>query len=236
MPQMIISHRLQFIFLKSRKTAGTSVEIALTSLCGDDDVITPISPDDEDARWRFAERGAQNFEIPQDKFSSVVAELRRVGSNRRTFFNHMPATAVKRAVSDEVWRSYFKFSIERNPFDRAISRYYWSTRELEQRPPFDSWIETASNLSNGRARASNWSIYAIGEEIAVDYVIRYETLSTGLAEVSKRINTTIVMPERKAKAGTRLDHRPPSEVLSDVAIARITRECSRELLHFGYAL
>ena len=233
---MIISHRHQFIFLKTQKTAGTSVEIALTRLCGDDDVITPVSPDDEDARRNFAERGAQNFEIPRDKFFSEDTGLRGMGSNRRAFFNHMPATAVKRAVSDEVWQTYFKFSIERNPFDRAISRYYWSTRELEQRPPFDSWLETVSNLSNGPKLASNWPIYAIGEGIAVDYVIRYETLLTGLAEVSERINTKIVMPERKAKAGFRLDHRPPSEVLSDGAVARITSECSRELLHFGYAL
>ncbi len=31
---MIISHEHKFIFLKTKKTAGTSVELALTRLCG----------------------------------------------------------------------------------------------------------------------------------------------------------------------------------------------------------
>jgi hypothetical protein len=39
---MIISHEHKFILLKTRKTAGTSIEIALSRFCGDDDVITPI--------------------------------------------------------------------------------------------------------------------------------------------------------------------------------------------------
>ena len=47
---MIISHEHKFIFLKTRKTAGTSIELALSGLCGPDDIITPISPNDEPLR------------------------------------------------------------------------------------------------------------------------------------------------------------------------------------------
>ena len=43
---MIASHQHRFIFLKTRKTAGTSVEIALSKVCGPDDIITEISPED----------------------------------------------------------------------------------------------------------------------------------------------------------------------------------------------
>ena len=47
---VIISHRHRFIFIKTGKTAGTSVEIALSKFCGPEDVITPISPEDEATR------------------------------------------------------------------------------------------------------------------------------------------------------------------------------------------
>ena len=42
---MIVSHKHKFIFIKTNKTAGTSVEIALSNSAVDEDIITRISPD-----------------------------------------------------------------------------------------------------------------------------------------------------------------------------------------------
>ena len=39
---MIISHKYKFIFIKTRKTAGSSIEYNLSNYLGDDDVITPL--------------------------------------------------------------------------------------------------------------------------------------------------------------------------------------------------
>jgi hypothetical protein len=41
---MIISHRHRFIFIKTRKTAGTSIEVYLSRFCGEEDVVTPLNP------------------------------------------------------------------------------------------------------------------------------------------------------------------------------------------------
>ena len=41
---MIISHEYEVIFVKTRKTAGSSMEIALSKYLGDKDVITPCMP------------------------------------------------------------------------------------------------------------------------------------------------------------------------------------------------
>ena len=40
---MIISHSHKFIFIKSEKTAGTSVEAALSEYCSGEDVVTSRS-------------------------------------------------------------------------------------------------------------------------------------------------------------------------------------------------
>ena len=45
---MIISHKHKFIFIKTRKTAGTSIELFLSRFCGPEDIITPFqSPENE---------------------------------------------------------------------------------------------------------------------------------------------------------------------------------------------
>jgi hypothetical protein len=47
---MIISHEHKFIFIKTKKTAGTSIELALSQLCGPDDIIPPTTESDETLR------------------------------------------------------------------------------------------------------------------------------------------------------------------------------------------
>jgi hypothetical protein len=44
---VIVSHRHRFIFIKTTKTAGTSVEMFLRQFCGPDDIVTSLRRDEE---------------------------------------------------------------------------------------------------------------------------------------------------------------------------------------------
>ena len=41
----IVSFSHEFIFIKTRKTAGTSLEVYLAQQCTDEDIIAPIYPE-----------------------------------------------------------------------------------------------------------------------------------------------------------------------------------------------
>ena len=69
---MIVSHRHRFIFIKTRKTASTSIEIALSQFCGPEDIITPIHPDDEAIRRSLGYPGPQNFLMQPGRYSRQV--------------------------------------------------------------------------------------------------------------------------------------------------------------------
>lgn len=227
---MIISHAHKFIFLKTKKTAGTSVEIALSEFCGESDVITRIFAEDEARRRELGFRGPQHQEVPREQLrlrERAGALLRRAPL---CFENHAPADFVRAHVDPRIWRDYFKFSFERNPYDKAISRYYWSTRKLAERPSI------ADYLAHERpTQISSWPIYAIGEEIAVDFVGRYEHLSEDLRKALRQVGIAQEPTLPTTKAHYRTDRRHYSEVLDARARATIERLCARELAAFGYA-
>ena len=110
---MIISHTHKYIFIKSLKTAGTSLEAALSHYCSGDDMVTPL----DDYWFNRDERG-------QWIHSAMNAE---------GFFQHDSAAEVKRKLDPQVWSNYLKFTIVRNPWDRVVSLFSWEARNRPAR-------------------------------------------------------------------------------------------------------
>lgn len=88
---MIISHRHKFIFFKTRKTASTSLEIALTNICGEEDVITPFGKYSEEVRARLCTRSPQNYDVPLPNYGPIDYLKVLIQGKKRAFYNHMTA-------------------------------------------------------------------------------------------------------------------------------------------------
>src|SRR6267142_1926583 len=88
---MIISHQHKFIFIKTQKTAGTSIEVFLSQQCGPGDIVTPIIPRVEGHQSRNY-KGFVN-PIPElvDRPEGLRVTLRHAISKTR-FYNHIPAS------------------------------------------------------------------------------------------------------------------------------------------------
>ena len=181
---MIISHKHRFIFIKTNKTAGTSIEAALTSICGDQDVITPFRAENEQFR---AGRGPQNYRIDHELkpkrplWRTLLGRPERYWHPSVGFYEHMPAWRIREYVSEEVWRDYYKFAFDRNPWERQVSWYFYKTKSKRRRPSFERFMRSRI------AFVRNYELYAIDGKLAVDFVGRYENLSGDLAQVLKTV-------------------------------------------------
>jgi hypothetical protein len=225
---MIISHKHKFIFLKTEKTAGTSIEIALSKFCGKDDVITPILPIDEEIRRKYSYLGPQNYFLPVTLYT--FDDWRRLLLQRRrpAFYNHAGAKFVKKHVDPQIWEAYFKFCFERNPWDKAISWYYW-INQSEPRPSISEFIQS------GKANTiKGYDVYTIDGEIVVDRVCFYEQMNQELDWLVNvlRLPEKIELP--KAKQEFREDKRNYKEILCDEDRNKISRIYAREIKQFGY--
>ena len=127
---MILSHKHRFIFIKGIKVAGTSVEIALSQLCGPEDIITPITPADE--RFRLGTNGEPRNYTNSRSVEREYIEAVRAAPTRRLvkvrnppapFGNHMSLTEVLRLVPEAA--EYRVLFVERPPYAKVMSFANW---------------------------------------------------------------------------------------------------------------
>ena len=231
---MIVSHRHRFIFLKTSKTAGTSVEIALSGCCGPDDIVTRVS--DEDEAIRLQRYGWEACLHPAHYGRYSPADWLRLlqdGKHKQWYYNHIPARKLKARLSADVWDGYFRFCIVRNPWDRVISQYYWRYRSVpeSQRPSIEKFLNSRHVRSLQR---KGFQLYTIGGDLAVHRICWYEDLASNLEEVRHHLGLPEPLELPVAKGGHRKDKRHYREILTDRERDRIAEIFRDEIQLTGY--
>src|SRR5690606_10039582 len=159
---MLISHRHQFVFVKTKKTAGTSIEISLSRYMGAADVITPIAEEDEAIRRRLGV-------VPRNYELTVMDGRGRL--RERKLRNHSRAKAARDVLGERTWNEYFVFTVERNPFDRILSQFYW-------RGGYENFPSVMAFLDSGIPKPNSWIYQDDDGSLLVDYIIRYDRLQS----------------------------------------------------------
>jgi Sulfotransferase family len=223
---VIVSHTHKYIFIKSLKTAGTSIEAALSQHCVGDDMVTPLGDywfnRDERGKWIHSSMNAEGFS------------------------QHDPASEVKRKVPPDVWDNYFKFSIVRNPWDRVVSLFSWEARNRpEMKPakrfyhrlgvPFNEFKETKRLFREFVAGdwTTNDRFYLIDGQPCLDYVIRYERLAEDFAQVCGRVGLPMVaLPH--LKTGLRPGEHGYTEYYDEAGKTIVADRHQNDIRLFGY--
>ncbi len=221
---MIISHEHRFIFVKTRKTAGTSIEVLLSSLIEPDAIVTPIEPPVEGHHPR-------NFERP-DSLVATVRNRRNVHARNdlardRWFHNHIPARMIRERLGKRRFESYYKFAFERDPWDKVVSWFYFRTRNGDTDLGFEEWIQR-EHLPR------DWGKYTIDDEIAVDFVGRFEHLASDLATALAAVGLDASGSLTREKGNLRPVAAATPVTHTEATIARIAEVFHREIAQFGY--
>jgi hypothetical protein len=225
---VIISHKHKFIFIKTEKTAGTSIEIALSKICGPDDIITPISKADETLRWKMGGLSPRNYKIPFHTYKMNDWLDFLIKRKRVAFYNHAGSEFIKEHLDSHTWNSYYKFCFERNPWDKVVSFYFWRNK-TEPRPPISEFVQKdEANIVRG------FSLYTIRSQVVVDRVYLYENLKESLDHIAEKLGLREQLQLPMAKSNIRPSKQSYRDLLSDVDRRKIAVVYAREIALFNY--
>jgi hypothetical protein len=214
---MLVSHRKKFIYTKTMKTAGTSVEVYFEPHCM------------KEGEWSFA-HGRDEY-VSDDGIIGcrTASNLTIQGA---TWWNHMPAVVIKNLLGEAIWDSYFKFCVVRDPFDKLVSAFHYFNPTISfhvnLRQNFEKWLGSGE-LPVDRNK------YTIQGEFCMDDVIRYETLTQDLQRICQKLNVTFRLADLpRLKNGSR-PQKPLKDYYSKSGIEIVQQFFHYELEKFGYS-
>lgn len=220
---MLVSHSHKFIYTKTVKTAGTSVESYFERFC---------IPSNE---WSLSHG--------RDEYVSDFGIVGFRGAKRPEtclYWNHMPATLIREKVGDEVWDKYFKFCVIRNPYDKVVSAFYFFRQAV------NGSVE-CSNLDHDRAEFEYWLLhgnqipidrdkYIIDGKFCLDEVIYHETLTTDIERVCLKLGVPWNPSSLPSfKAGIRPKNASPKKLYTEKSRKIVETAFSFELTYFKYS-
>ncbi len=182
---MLVSHSHRFVFLKTYKTAGTSLYAMLRPFCmppqdrAEDTRAVHISP------WGIVARGAM-------KGSELYVP--------HNWHEHRGLGLLRTFLPNE-FHAYHKIAAVRHPYDKTVSAFFyglWNQRQMKPNKPraedfshahltrrFSKYVMPVPRSSAGQ---HDRKYFFCEGQFMVDSVIRYEHLHEDLQAMSERLN------------------------------------------------
>lgn len=231
---MLISHPHRFVFIKTVKTAGTSIEAFLEPYC--------CPPGHVVQHWTptlVSDYGVVGRRWPQNDRED------------HGFYNHMPAAEIHQRLPD--FDSYTRITSVRDPYDRAVSHFHFIHEFLPPmgQIPLDEAVALMHNgerdvLQSRFVAFLRQTIYdeeqllCIDGERAVDRWIHYEALVPELELLVRDLQLPLQagvaeqLPRFKQNRFGRNDIPPVEAYLSPEAVELINDRSSLSFSTFGY--
>lgn len=178
----IISFKHNFIFIKTSKTAGTSIEVDLEKIAGPDAVVTPI--------------------IPAEPGHSPRNHLRK--DRQVAFSNHMRAVKIRALIGAQKFTEMFKFCVEREPVAKCISHFHMLRNSSVHNKDSQYTSDWQDYCDEGNFPI-NVGLYCQKQNgslrLLVDKVLPYEDIGNSLPQLLKTLGADGFALTSRAKSG-----------------------------------
>lgn len=235
---MLISYKKNFIYTKTFKTAGTSIEAFFEPFCMDEG----------------------NWSLKKDR-EEYVSDTGIIGHKKGptsdfpssiTWWNHMPAKKIKEKVSSEVWNNSFKFCSVRNPFDKAVSAFYWSKNPRNGKAKNSAKLKLKKGIRSISKSFLKWEFgrwlrkggievlkdrdrYMIDGEVCMDQFICFENLEDDVRSVCEKVDVPYDANRfPNLKSGVRSEQYSTSDHFNAASIDIVKEAFSWEISYFDY--
>ena len=206
---MLISDSHEFVFLRMRKVASTSMRDELRPHC---------------------------IPVPQSRFTHLKSRMRvSTHYHKHAFRAHEDILSARRLMPRALFKRYFKFAFVRNPWDRLVSEYefllkrtgHGRHKRVKQLSGFEQFIDM--QIPRPDAYQSNM-ICDRGGVLLVDFVGRLENLDADWKTVCERIKIDYhTLPHKKM-----IPHRPYQDYYTPDSLEKVRVHWARDIALFDY--
>ena len=208
---MIISLQHKFIFIKNRKVGGSSLEKYL---------IDKLVNKKTDIHTGTSTKEYSSNNINRKDGGSVSGHMSIIDISK-----------ILNTKIDNLLSNFYIFSVERNPFDKCVSSYYFSRKKDES---FLSYLNSSKNIP------MDWSKYTVNNNI-IGTVYRYENFSVVFEDLNYFLNLKsdkILTLDEFNLYNLKSMYRPKNETYkkqyNDETKKFVREHFKNEIIKFGY--
>ncbi len=189
---MIISFKYKFIFVKTYKTAGSSIESYLYKFLDQNDIYAHTGDNIGINCW-----GEFDKENKLKEYYDETTYKDKVKKNLK-FFAHMPIWLIEERLEPyskkfnyDIFNNFFKFGVIRNPYDLVVSDYYWrNISNKNRKTSFEDILKEIKEntfASHGLLNLNKLMDKNL-RNVLCDKIIKYENLNEELSVIFKKLN------------------------------------------------
>jgi acyl carrier protein len=147
---------------------------------------------------------------------------------------HVPWNEIKKG-NPYAWDSLDTFTIERNPWDKVVSAFYWH-KKIKPYLPGIAENDLSKYVRECDLIPTDWNMYAQGDEVKVDKVFKYEDMDEMYDAMNDRYDIDIpkeLWQNTKVKEGKKdVDHW--RDLHTPESIVEVEKKFKREIKYMGY--